>query len=492
MLVLGGLRAVWGRHATKVLAAEHARLRAAGEPVEPEDLNPPPVPPGRNAAAFYQQATAVRNRTVENPASSNFDFPEYPPYPPRWHKMADASVAANGLVFPPLRLARLRDEADWGTRFGSPMIAVPLPTLNPSRDLANFATDAALREHVRGNDAAALELVRDVRHLSSTVARQPVLVSQLVAIGIDALALHRLKVIAPALAVTEGDDLPVGPPAPDGPATRGQVEALIAELLREPPPETGLQLGYQGERVFAADNVRWMTRGNWVLRPLFQIEERRAMAEQERRIAAATQPTLAATQAALPTASPAEQRRLSALLSRLVMGSSDAAMQQRLRVVMERRFAAVALAVRLYRLDHGGAWPASLDALVPAYLPAVPADPFATDGEPLRYRLVRGATPLFGDRPIVYSVGDDGIDDIASGAMPLPPDPQYGWERGPDQPRDLSRWLPLPDPAKLPSALLGADRNNSPSAGGIAPMPGWMESGKDEAPATAPATRASE
>lgn len=41
------------------------------------------------------------------------------------------------------------------------------------------------------------------------------------------------------------------------------------------------------------------------------------------------------------------------------------------------------LALRLYHLDHGGALPATLDQLVPEYLPAVPLDPF--DGKPLRY-----------------------------------------------------------------------------------------------------------
>ena len=42
----------------------------------------------------------------------------------------------------------------------------------------------------------------------------------------------------------------------------------------------------------------------------------------------------------------------------------------------------VALASRCYRMKHG-AWPPSLDALVPDWLVAVPADPF--DGWPLRY-----------------------------------------------------------------------------------------------------------
>jgi hypothetical protein len=65
------------------------------------------------------------------------------------------------------------------------------------------------------------------------------------------------------------------------------------------------------------------------------------------------------------------------------------------------RCAAAALAAERYRLAKGR-WPDSLDALVPDYLPAVPADPF--DGKPLRL----GHLP---DGLVVYSVGPDRTDD---------------------------------------------------------------------------------
>ncbi|HLL87799.1 MAG TPA: hypothetical protein VK324_00695 [Tepidisphaeraceae bacterium] len=61
----------------------------------------------------------------------------------------------------------------------------------------------------------------------------------------------------------------------------------------------------------------------------------------------------------------------------------------------------VAIALEFFRRRHGR-YPSTLDALVPTFLPAVPAD--RIDGRPLRYRLTdRG--------PLVYSVGMDRDDD---------------------------------------------------------------------------------
>ena len=66
------------------------------------------------------------------------------------------------------------------------------------------------------------------------------------------------------------------------------------------------------------------------------------------------------------------------------------------------RCAEVACAVERWRLEHQGALPSSLDALVPGFLAAVPEDPM--DGRPFKFRA----------RPngfVVYSIGEDGTDD---------------------------------------------------------------------------------
>jgi hypothetical protein len=92
-----------------------------------------------------------------------------------------------------------------------------------------------------------------------------------------------------------------------------------------------------------------------------------------------------------------------------------------------RRGVAVSLACRLYRHDRG-AFPPDLAALVPAYLPAVPPDPYSPAGDALRYRVAadeellpdptigaqgRGAPPptrVEKGQAVVWSVGPDGVD----------------------------------------------------------------------------------
>jgi hypothetical protein len=68
-----------------------------------------------------------------------------------------------------------------------------------------------------------------------------------------------------------------------------------------------------------------------------------------------------------------------------------------------RRVAQLALAVKLYHAERGE-WPATLAAIVPRYLAAIPLDPLATGGETLAYVSDER-------RRRVYSVGEDGIDD---------------------------------------------------------------------------------
>jgi hypothetical protein len=94
-----------------------------------------------------------------------------------------------------------------------------------------------------------------------------------------------------------------------------------------------------------------------------------------------------------------------------------------------RRTAIAALAIERFRRAHAGQAPPSLDALVPAYLAAVPLDPY--DGTPLKYK-------LDADSYVVYSVDRDRAND--GGAL-------YGHGSGVNGPgpqrRDIGIRVPL-------------------------------------------------
>jgi len=175
----------------------------------------------------------------------------------------------------------------------------------------------------------------------------------------------------------------------------------------------------------------------WLVRPAVDLNTLRAARRDGQDAAAAALPDYSSARAKLPPAAASGRRskldELSRLSGRVFANWTDLFIRAHYRYLAERRMAAVALAVRLYRADHAGRWPDSLEQLVPDYLPSVPSDPFAAGGRPLRYLRDSpgwdipptmaaaessyipppGTGPFLGG-PVVYSVGEDGIDDGGS------------------------------------------------------------------------------
>lgn len=106
---------------------------------------------------------------------------------------------------------------------------------------------------------------------------------------------------------------------------------------------------------------------------------------------------------------PAPPNEPNRMLSRAILPAVDKVAQAHWRTTAEVRCAAAGLACERYRQAHGR-WPGALAELVPAFLPAVPIDPFS--GEPLRL-----AKPPHGI--VVYSVGSP-PSDTAGTLDPLP------------------------------------------------------------------------
>ncbi len=89
------------------------------------------------------------------------------------------------------------------------------------------------------------------------------------------------------------------------------------------------------------------------------------------------------------------------LIPRLLVPAHANAASIRRRAQSNTHAAQIAIAIEQFRRANAGAWPTSLDALVPTYLASVPADPYT--GKPVGYAIAN-------DHPLVWSVGEDKID----------------------------------------------------------------------------------
>ena len=325
-----------------------------------------------------------------SPSSTNMQYPGYPPFSAEWLKVASAAYAYNASPLADIRRATAMPSAAWpaGQVDGRPDYAY----LSTLRNLANQVGDAALLEHVRGDDASAFARVGDVLHLADLLdaegsgqgggppggeradAKAVPAMQQLVAVGLRALALERLLVINSDAHLTDR-------------TAAADVEALARRLFVREPDVIALP-----ERLVAA----------------IRTED----------------PTKVATDKNLELARVNVQRG-----------------------VTDRNLAAMALACRLYRFRNGR-WPASLDELS-ALLPAKPTDVAG----PMGYALIKGRLPDGGDRPLVYSFA--GVPKGDRPAYPTA-EPQFGYyvnnnqtpgksRTTPGQFRDVTLWPGKPD-----------------------------------------------
>lgn len=199
------------------------------------------------AAGLYLRAGKMvedwAKKGVMSPSSSNLVYAWYPPFPADWWRMEKGDFPANAPAREWAHQARAMATANW------PRLVPPKPDvswLSLCRALDDEMGDAALYEHLQGDDAAAIETVCDLTHLSDLLENHgdTRLLNLMVGIGIRALDLHRLEVITAAVVLTRdaGDkkDLQVA-----------TARELIAELLRYQNPQNELNecLAFEGAKL---------------------------------------------------------------------------------------------------------------------------------------------------------------------------------------------------------------------------------------------------
>jgi hypothetical protein len=421
LLALAGLRWWWGKIADDRLAAMIAEAHARGEPILPEDFNPAPIPDSQNAAMTLRLAADSIVRDVTYHAFENTWMGG--PLTPSDLRQLDHMISINSKPLQLCRAARSQAGLDWNIQITQPTIMVlPPPYLYSQGRLVELLKYAALRDHTIGNEAEAIEFVRDMlRQASALDQGYPCIINHLVAIGCNAVATTSLELITPNVRI--GGDRPST--AALHPASRAEVRSLIDDLLNEGAFKQSAIRSWQGERMSALDMAIYNSNGgnlpawvsvplNWhktirvTIGPMIKLDGSRFAEWHSKVAAAAAQPDWRAATSSLPPERTGDESEIEQGSMLFSSGPAENRLvEMHFRVLTERRAAAIALAVQLYKLDHSAHLPKTLGEFVPQYLPYVPLDPMAADGQPMKYRPDRNPA-------VVYSVGRDGVDDGGS------------------------------------------------------------------------------
>lgn len=435
------LRVTWGLRAQREFDRTVADLRAKGRPALPVDLTPTDLPDEQNAATYYVRAAAALNRDVDSPSTSSITFRPIPPYPQLWWEMSAKSFNAQQNALQIARHARAHPRAVWRKSYPSPLINLSWPALSQQRSLGNTLVDAALYQHMLGNDAGALELALDSLHHADAIEQEPLMAAHMTAVSVHGSAMTAIATIAPGIGLSEEQrnaPLPITPAPPDC------IKSLIARLLDDDRQNRRCTAMLYYERVLLMDTITHAAMRARLLGPAFKFDAADCVSVYDTAAMALEDATWgkAAQRLSSGGANQTASERLSRVMRFALVPPVSRVVQTEFRLTLLRRMTAVSLAANWYRRDTGN-WPENLDALVPAYLPAVPVDPYDPAHAALGYRIVDG------NRPIVFSVGENAALDAEPTAFW--PQPVYSWENSSDQFIDLSRFIAPPATQAAPS-----------------------------------------
>ena len=281
VLVSLGRAGVVGQLRRQKAAALFDEFRRRGQPVTWADMKPPPIPDDQNAVEVYRRILA------DPEFCQAMDLTVLPkPSPPAPPATAPSTAASSGkapqefrLVSGPVadsnaeKLCNMlcddefrRAHPEWARQFLS-LIRRPLATARQARgrradfkidftqpqwkvridDLAKFTRmayalrTAALVAHDQGDDATAVEYLRNSRAVGEALYSVPLLVGQMVAVSNDSILASTVESIAPTFAIGR---MPTS-------ANPEEVRALIADLVNTRSAHKNLARAMTAERTLA-------------------------------------------------------------------------------------------------------------------------------------------------------------------------------------------------------------------------------------------------
>jgi hypothetical protein len=265
-VALFALRLWWGWEANRRLQAEIDKIIAAGEPIYPEDFDPKEfIPDDQNAALLLIKAGEAVQLTSEQ--QEVFEKVVGKPDLIRAHLDEVRAIAeGNPEVFRLLRSARRLLRADWGMRFRTPALNSSIPSFSGQRMLSKLMTVAASYRHMAGNDAEAVDILRDALAHSENLSQQQTLIAQLTTWACGALTIQTIEEILPTLHFALDEENSV---SGSGAASRPQIRSLLASLLDERGIREGMRRAMLCERMFQVDIQKELVRGNTTMSAMF-------------------------------------------------------------------------------------------------------------------------------------------------------------------------------------------------------------------------------
>jgi hypothetical protein len=384
-------------------------------------VTPPRIPDRDNAALIYQQAFEAMGRCGDSdqaaPGTWEWEQPWKQAWEEKWSKWDETGQPALDPHDPELRRFLARQAAAltlyrqaaakpgcyFDRDYGRPTITTLLPELLPLRVGARVLALDSICSAADGDRERAIGDISAMFGMAEHIRSESLLISLLVAIVVDRLAIDSLQVVLAsthlpaeelppqwvsgdvsyrtlfrrALRTEEALRLATFAQVGEGQYTPAEIVAVAAgDSLGTPCARSNVALGY---RVFLlADDLAAHMRftadiDTIAYRPYWQARDR--MQEYDRQM----------------------QSRPGGLMTAILMPALSQ-VTQHVAVAEARRGAArLGLALYRYRAQHGR-FPEKLGDIAPEFIAVVPTDPF--DGKPLRFKQA-------GQGAIVYSIGPE-------------------------------------------------------------------------------------
>jgi hypothetical protein len=397
------------------VAAQAPYLRLEAAQLMQTNL-PPAVPDLQNAAPLYQQAIAAleADPTLKDQDSPLATATTIDVASPAVIDLLSRHAAAVDLI----RRAADRDTCRFKRDWTRPSFEMLLPEMQSLRNAARLLVLEARREAADGNTEDALRDVARIQRIGRHAASEPILISNLVGIAIDTMALETLAQVLPTLRKSDLATL-------DAPEIR--------DLVTTPPAMASHFYGEEafGLSVFAdlADNQRSVTTLSYLLgnsqpepfllrilpasllyRVFFlpaDLAGYRWIMEQYQATASRSEPypdltnRIDAIEKEIRNGSPG-------IMSSQFLPALGAIFRSQTRSLAHHRAAAALVATTKQRLETNEV-PETFEELAAKLVPPASRDPFTAD-QPLLMKRTD-------DAMLIYSIGPDGEDD---GGPPTP------------------------------------------------------------------------